>query len=140
MAKVAKSGLENMRSLLQSRVAEINTAASTKSPLYISQEFQDFGYRLALRLNDLKHKSLYIKLCKQVPRALLEDAAAFTSTYPRVKSQGRVFMWKLRELIAEYNQTHDPKINLGRTGAPAKRKKEPKAKVETNLSLPLEGI
>jgi len=31
---------------------------------YISQEFQDYGYRLALDLDDLEHKSLYIKMAK----------------------------------------------------------------------------
>jgi len=31
---------------------------------YVSREFQDFGYRLAEELGDLRHKSLYIKLAK----------------------------------------------------------------------------
>ena len=29
---------------------------------YITQEFQDYGYRLAIELDDLEHKALYIKI------------------------------------------------------------------------------
>ena len=39
---------------------------------YITQEFQDFGYRLAVELDDLKHKSLYIKMAKEEKREILE--------------------------------------------------------------------
>jgi hypothetical protein len=65
---------------------------------YISTEFQDFGYRLALKLDDLEHKSLYIKLAKEVPRSLLEQALSFAADYPNVRKKGKVFMWKLKEL------------------------------------------
>lgn len=65
---------------------------------YISREFQDFGYRLAVDLDDLPHKSLYIKLAKSVPRALLEQARAFAVDAEHAKSKGRLFMWKVGEL------------------------------------------
>jgi len=65
---------------------------------YVSQEFQDFGYRLAIELDDLKHKSLYIKLSKAEPRAVLEKALSFVSDAPDVKSKARLFMWKLKQL------------------------------------------
>lgn len=65
---------------------------------FISQEFQDFGYRLALKLDDLTHKTLYMKLAKQEPRALLEQALSFAIDYPRAKNRARLFMWKLNEL------------------------------------------
>ena len=44
---------------------------------YISREYQDYGYRLAAELGDLKHKTLYIKLAKEVSRALLEQTKSF---------------------------------------------------------------
>lgn len=65
---------------------------------YISQEFQDYGYRLAVDLNDLDHKSLYIRMAKTVPRQILEAARAFAVDAEHAKSKGRLFMWKVGEL------------------------------------------
>lgn len=65
---------------------------------YISQEFQDYGYRLAMDLDDEAHKALYIKLAKTVPRAILEQARAFVIDAPNVQTKGRLFMWKLKEI------------------------------------------
>lgn len=65
---------------------------------YISQEFQDYGYRLAVDLNDMDHKSLYIRMAKTVPRAILEAARAFAVDAEHAKSKGRLFMWKVGEL------------------------------------------
>ncbi len=67
---------------------------------YISQEFQDFGYRLAVELDDLKHKSLYIKLAKSEDRGLLEQALSFVSD-SNAKNRGALFMWKLKQLREE---------------------------------------
>lgn len=65
---------------------------------YISQEFQDYGYRLAVALDDLKNKSLYMKLAKEMPRAWLEEAKNFVKDAYNVKSKARLFMWKLKEI------------------------------------------
>ena len=64
---------------------------------YITQEFQHFGYRLAEGLDDLKHKSLYIKLAKEEKRELLQKAWDFVKD-SRAKSKGKLFMWKLKKL------------------------------------------
>ncbi|OIN92926.1 hypothetical protein COS81_04350 [candidate division WWE3 bacterium CG06_land_8_20_14_3_00_42_16] len=69
---------------------------------YVSREFQDFGYRLAAELGDLKHKALYIKLAKSTPRTLLEEAKAYVLNYPKAKNKGALFMWKLKELKGEF--------------------------------------
>jgi len=68
---------------------------------YISREFQDYGYRLAVELDDLGHKSLYIKLAKEAPRKLLEEAKAFVKEAYEVKNKARLFMWKLKQLKNE---------------------------------------
>lgn len=71
---------------------------------YIKHEFQDFGYRLAVELDDLDHRSLYMKLAKEEPRARLEKALAFIKDATDLrdeKSKARLFMWKLRELRDE---------------------------------------
>lgn len=69
---------------------------------YVSREFQDFGYRLAEELGDLKHKALYIKLAKTTPRTLLEETKAYVLNYPQAKNKGALFMWKLKELKGEF--------------------------------------
>jgi protein-arginine kinase len=64
---------------------------------FITREFQDYGYRLAESLNDLKHKSLYIKLAKEEKRDLLHKAWDFVKD-SRAKSKAKLFMWKLKQL------------------------------------------
>ena len=68
---------------------------------YISREFQKYGYELAKELRDLKNKSLYIKLAKEKPRGLLENARNFVKDARNVKSKPKLFMWKLSELKKE---------------------------------------
>lgn len=68
---------------------------------YISREFQSFGIHLAERLNDYKHKSLYIKLAKTTHRSVLEKALSFTVD-SNAKNKGALFMWKLKELKKTY--------------------------------------
>lgn len=65
---------------------------------YISRGFQKYAYDLAVELNDLAHKSLYMKLAKETPRILLEKARSFVKDAVNAKSKGRLFMWKLSEL------------------------------------------
>lgn len=65
---------------------------------YITQEFQDYGYRLAMELHDEKNKSLYIKLSKVEDRALLERARTFVKDANNVKSKAKLFMWALKKL------------------------------------------
>lgn len=64
---------------------------------YISREFQMFGIHLADKLDDHKHKSLYIKLAKTVHRSILEKALSFAID-STAKNKGALFMWKLKEL------------------------------------------
>lgn len=69
---------------------------------HITEEFQDFGYRLAQKLGDLQHKALYIKLAKDLPRGLLEEVVQFSLDYPvKSGSKARVFMWRLNETCKE---------------------------------------
>ncbi len=60
-------------------------------------EFQVYGYRLAEELGDLRHKSLYIKLAKELPREVLEEALGFVKT-SKAKSRARLFMWKVAQM------------------------------------------
>ena len=64
---------------------------------YISREFQKYGYDLAVELNDLDHKALYMKLAKENPRIVLEKARCFVKD-ARARSKARLFMWKLGQL------------------------------------------
>jgi len=67
---------------------------------YVSREFQKYGYDLAMELGDPEHKSLYIKLSKDIPRPILEKARYFVKD-ANARSKGRLFMWKLSELRKE---------------------------------------
>lgn len=71
---------------------------------FVSREFQDFAYRLCQELSDNKHKSLYMKLAKEKPRALLLKALEYVSDYPSAKNKGALFMWKLKDLEKEVKQ------------------------------------
>lgn len=64
---------------------------------YISREFQAFGVHLAEKLEDTRHKSLYIRMAKNYPRAVLEKALQFVSD-SKARNKGALFMWKLKEL------------------------------------------
>lgn len=68
---------------------------------YVTREFQDYGYRIAIKLGVKKNISLYIKLAKEKPRALLEQAFSFAIDYPNAKNKSKLFMWKLTELEKE---------------------------------------
>lgn len=67
-------------------------------PKNIAHEFQMYGVYLAETLQDTKHYSLYIKLAKQLPRGILEEALNFTKDYYNAKNKAKVFMWRLKEL------------------------------------------
>ena len=66
---------------------------------YISREFQAFGVHLSEKLEDSRHKSLYIKLARDIPRPILEEALRFVVD-AKARSRGALFMWKLKEMGA----------------------------------------
>ena len=70
----------------------------TEQKKYISREFQDYGLRLAKELDDEEHKSLYIKLAKETPREILEEAKTFIKDAYKVRNKARLFMWKIKEI------------------------------------------
>ena len=79
---------------------------------YISREFQDYGYRLAEELGDLKHKALYIKMAKELPRKLLEEARYFVKDAPNVRHRAKLFMWRVKSSKA--GQRANPVSRPGR--------------------------
>jgi hypothetical protein len=94
---MAKRGFTSLSTLFDNY-----TPAQSKG--YVTKEFQDFGYRLALELNDLQHKSLYIKMAKQFPRGTLERALSFVSDAKEVKNKARLFMWKVKQLQVSHEK------------------------------------
>lgn len=91
------TGFSTIADLIQQRaMADANT--------YISQEFQDYGYRLAVELSDMAHKSLYIKMAKTIDRKILESARTFVID-SNAYSKGRLFMWKVKQLKATANRS-----------------------------------
>lgn len=121
-----KTKMKDAKELLKEKLAQFTTP-DVKPQQYISQEFQDFGYRLALRLNDLPKKAYYIRIAKVMPRALIEDAAAFATDYPKARNKGKIFTWRLRELVEEYRVKH-PEFGLPTKAKRKSQKKAPKTK------------
>ena len=78
-------------------IADILKNFNPMEDKYISREFQSFGYHLAEKLNDMKHKSLYMRMAKNLPRPILEEALSFVSD-AKADNKGALFMWKLKEL------------------------------------------
>lgn len=79
---------------------KVGNILKTFDPLedkYISREFQAYGIYLSETLGDYKHKALYIRLAKTIPRAILEKALSFVKD-AHAKSRARLFMWKMKEL------------------------------------------
>ncbi len=64
---------------------------------YVSREFQTFGVHLSEALDDPKHKSLYIKMAKEIHRSILEKALSFCID-SNAKNKGALFMWKVQQL------------------------------------------
>lgn len=64
---------------------------------YIAHEFQSFGCYLAETLADTAHTSLYIRLAKQQPRSILEQALRFVVD-SQARNKAKLFMWKLHQL------------------------------------------
>jgi hypothetical protein len=71
----------------------------TEKNKYVSKEYQDYGYRLAMELSDPRHKSLYIKLAMQEDRGILEKCRSFVID-SNADNKGALFMWKLKQLKA----------------------------------------
>ena len=90
MSKRKKSDFQSIRDMLLSYDFD--------KKKYITQEFQDFGYRLAMELGDDKNKSLYIKIAKEVDRKLIEQARTFIKDARNVRSKAKLFMWALAKL------------------------------------------
>ncbi len=84
--------MKSIRQILDERVA------GGKNP-YVSREYQDYGYRLAMELGDPEHKTLYIKLAKEEERKLVEQARSFAID-SKARKKGALFMWKLNQLKA----------------------------------------
>jgi hypothetical protein len=87
------------------KLGDILKEVRSVSDKHITKEFQKYGYDLARQLDDMAHKSLYIKLAKEVPRAFLENAKEFVKDAGRVKSKARLFMWKLKELKSKSSKS-----------------------------------
>jgi hypothetical protein len=76
----------------------IGEQKNPKRPKNLHTEFQQYGVYLAETLEDTTHYSLYIKLAKNYPRAMLEDALSFVKGSTTARSKGKLFMWKVKQL------------------------------------------
>ena len=75
-------------------LGEILSRYDFQKDKYISREFQKYGYDLARVLGDLENRSLYIKLAKEEPRAVLEKIK-FSVLESKAANKKKLFLWKL---------------------------------------------
>lgn len=85
-------------------VADVLKRFNPTQDRFISREFQKYAYDLAEELLDLDHKSLYMRLVKNTPRRLIEQARYFVKDAQNVQNRGRLFMWKLGQLRKEHKE------------------------------------
>jgi hypothetical protein len=64
---------------------------------HITREFQDYAYRLAVALNDVDHKPIYMRMAKTIDRSILEQAKSFVLD-ANARNKAKLFMWKVRDL------------------------------------------
>jgi hypothetical protein len=86
-------------------IGQILTKFNPLEDKYISREFQSYGIYLAEELDDYKHKAIYIRLAKTVPRAILEKSLSFVKD-AHAKSRARLFMWKMKQLKGSSGVSH----------------------------------
>lgn len=86
-----------MPSVKPQSVGEILKKFNPLEDKYISREFQSYGIYLSEELGDYRHRALYIRLAKTVPRAILEKALNFVKD-SSARSRARLFMWKVAKL------------------------------------------
>jgi hypothetical protein len=68
---------------------------------YVSKEFQSYGLKLASQLSDFKHRGLYIKMAKEMDRAILERALAYVADADFADNKAKLFMWKVQQIKEE---------------------------------------
>jgi hypothetical protein len=79
------------------KVNKVLARFDPQSGKYISREFQSYGLYLCAKLEDAKHKTLYLRLAKTTPRFLLDEALSFVLD-SNANNKGALFMWKLKQL------------------------------------------
>lgn len=86
-----KGGLSSMKEIMS-----LYKVDETKQKR-ISREFQDYAYRLAVELEDLAHRAIYMRMAKTMDRSILEQARGFVKD-SNASNKGALFMWKVKEI------------------------------------------
>ena len=78
-------------------ISDVLTTFDPMEDKYISREFQAFGIYLGEKLDDARRKSLYIKMSRDLPRPVLEQALRFVVD-ANARNKAALFMWKLKDM------------------------------------------
>ncbi len=89
---------QRLPSTLLSMEVVLSDYAKPEKNKYVSQEFQDYGYRLACEMGEEKKKAMYIKMAKTVDRKILERARTFVIDAEHVRNKGKLFVWAVGKL------------------------------------------
>jgi len=77
---------------------------------YVKQEYQAYGLQLAQEMGEWDKRAMYIRLAKNTDRNLLEKARFFVKDQKHVKTPGKLFMWKLKELKNEQKAKQEKSV------------------------------
>lgn len=92
-----------------------NYQVSDDTTKYISHEFQDYAYRLAMDLSgpeDRETISLCMRLVKKKPRGLVEAAHRYILD-ANARNKVALFLWKLKQLEEESAKKKETKKSAG---------------------------
>jgi hypothetical protein len=80
---------------LEQIISDINSRRNR-----VRYPFQELALMLTEKLNDTRHKSLYMKIAKYEEQELVMDALHYVTAGNLSGNLGAIFMWKLKELKA----------------------------------------
>lgn len=100
-------GFANLADALDKYKAGKSGTIKVEKNKYVSKEFQSFGLKLASQLSDFKHRGLYIKMAKEMDRAILERALAYVADADFADNKAKLFMWKVQKIKEERKKHED---------------------------------
>lgn len=87
--------MESIQDLLKNKLQD-----KPQESKHVTQEFQSYALYLAEQLNDMKHRGIYMRMAKTMPRGILSSALSFVSD-ANTTNKAKLFMWKVKQIRLE---------------------------------------
>lgn len=107
------------RYLKKDATGEISSAVAINK--YVSTPEQERALELCEKLDDKKHKELYLSLCKRTRKEIIDEAVSFVID-AHARSKAKLFSWKIKQIRQSWIKAgKNPNREL--PAKPTKRKK-----------------